>query len=83
MILSVLVTAQEIYRAFKNNRNKPRRIVCFIREIDDIDKLDAKFRETENADETNVLLDTIKQLLYKSLDPSDVYTYHVIVRFIF
>ncbi|CAF1262624.1 unnamed protein product [Rotaria magnacalcarata] len=71
------VTAKEIYRTLKNNKNRPRRIVCFLREIIDIEELDSKYRETENEDEIKNLLDQTKNSLRQSLDSSDIYTYQV------
>ncbi|CAF5142679.1 unnamed protein product, partial [Rotaria magnacalcarata] len=64
------VTAKEIYRTLKNNKNRPRRIVCFLREIIDIEELDSKYRETENEDEIKNLLDQTKNSLRQSLDSS-------------
>lgn len=75
-----LVTAKEIHRALANNRHSSRRIVCFFREILDIDKLDGKYRENENDTESQELLDEVKQLLRQSLDSSDIYTYQVCER---
>jgi len=69
----ISVTAKEIYRALQNNMNQSRRIVCFFREIRDIDKLDSKFYENENQD----LLEEIKSLLHRSIHSSDIYTYQV------
>ncbi len=63
----------EIYRALKNNLNKSRRIICFFREIIDVEQLDSKYYEKE----TYELLDEIKNLLHQSIDPSDIYTYQV------
>ncbi|UJR21418.1 hypothetical protein I4U23_024507 [Adineta vaga] len=71
----ISVTAQEIYRALKNNKDKVRRMICFFREINDLEKLDSKFPETENITETQQLLNDIKNLLHQSLDPSDIYSY--------
>jgi hypothetical protein len=71
------VTAQEIYRALKNNINKSRRIVCFFRQIIDIEELDSKFHDTENVTESQELLDNIKNVLQQSIDSSDIYTYRV------
>ncbi|CAF1533025.1 unnamed protein product, partial [Rotaria sordida] len=73
----ISVTAKEIYRALKNNINKSRRIICFFREIIDIEELDSKYREIENADETKKLLEKIKNLLHQSIDSSDIYTYRI------
>jgi len=72
-----LVTAKEIYRALENNLNTSRRIVCFFREIIDIDKLDSKYRETENTIESQELLREIKNVLHQSITSSDIYTYQV------
>ena len=71
----ISVTAKEIYRALQNNMNQSRRIVCFFREIRDIDKLDSKFYENENQD----LLEEIKSLLHRSIHSSDIYTYQVVL----
>jgi hypothetical protein len=49
-------------------------MICFFREILDIDKLDSKYRETE----TQELLGEIKDVLHQSMLPSDIYTYQVI-----
>ena len=57
----------------KNNHHSLRRIVCFFREILDIDQLDGKYRELESQE----LLEEVKQLLHRSIDPSDIYTYQV------
>ncbi len=72
----MLVTAKEIYRALKNNQNSSRRIICFFREIIDLEKLDAKYREIE----TEELLAKIKHLLHQSINASDIYTYQVNFR---
>ncbi|CAF1291712.1 unnamed protein product [Adineta ricciae] len=73
----ISVTAQEIYRALKNNKDKTRRMICFLREIHDIDQLDSKFQETGNITEIQQLLKNVKTDLHQALDPSDVYTYQV------
>jgi hypothetical protein len=57
-------------------------MVCFLREIIDIDELDSKYREVENISETEGLLEEIKNVLHQSLDPSDVYTYQVTIDFL-
>ena len=72
-----LVTAQEIYRTLKNNREKSRRIICFFRELTDVDQLDSKFRETDETNEIPTLLSEIKTDLKNSIDPEDIYTYQV------
>ncbi|CAF3813414.1 unnamed protein product, partial [Rotaria sp. Silwood1] len=73
----ISVTAKEIYRALKNNMNKSRRIIFFYRNILDIEELDSKYRETENTDETKKLLEKINNLLHRSIDSSDIYTYKI------
>jgi len=73
----LLVTAKEIYRALKNNINTSRRIICFFRDIIDIEKLDSKYREIENITETKELLEEIKNVLHQSINSSDIYTYQV------
>ncbi|CAF4336651.1 unnamed protein product, partial [Adineta steineri] len=72
---SILVTAQEIYRALLNNKHKPRRILCFFRELTDIDELDSKFHDKEDKAESKQLLNDIKNLLQQSVDSSEIYTY--------
>ena len=52
-------------------------MICFLREIHDIDQLDSKFQETENITEIQQLLKNVKTDLHQALDPSDVYTYQV------
>ncbi|CAF1376711.1 unnamed protein product, partial [Adineta steineri] len=71
----ILVTAQEIYRALLNNKHKPRRILCFFRELTDIDELDSKFHDNEDKIESKQLLNDIKNLLQQSVDSSEIYTY--------
>ena len=73
----ILVTAQEIYRALSNNVHKPRRILCFFRELTDIAELDSKFHDNEDKVESEQLLNDIKKLLRQSLDSSEIYTYKV------
>ena len=73
----ILVTAQEIYRALANNKHKPRRILCFFRELFDIEELDSKFHDNEDKIESEELLNNVKQLLQQSIDGSDIYTYKV------
>ena len=70
-----LVTAQEIYRALENNKQKSRRIICFFRDLIDIDDLGSKFRETE----CEQLLTEVKQLLRQSIDPASIYSYQVTI----
>jgi hypothetical protein len=48
-------------------------MICFFRQILDIDKLDSKYREIESQE----LLEEIKNLLHQSITPSDIYTYQV------
>lgn len=67
-----LVTAEEIYRTLKNNRDKPRRIICFCRDLIDIDELDSKYR-----DESHSLLSEIQMHLKNSIDSEDFYVYRV------
>lgn len=71
------MTAKEIYRALENNRNSSGRIVCFFRELLDVNELDSRYRETENSDETSKLLDDMKIHLRQSIASSDIYTYKV------
>ncbi|CAF1086333.1 unnamed protein product [Rotaria sp. Silwood1] len=71
-----LVTAKEIYRALQNNKTS-RRILCFFREIIDIEELDSKFREIEDATEAQLLLNEIKNVLHQSLDSMDIRTYRI------
>ncbi|CAF1109225.1 unnamed protein product [Adineta steineri] len=73
----ISVTAQEIYRALKNNINQSRRIICFFRDLIDIDELDSKFHDTENESESQKLLDDIKHLLNQTIHSSDIYTYRL------
>ncbi|CAF1208755.1 unnamed protein product [Adineta steineri] len=71
----ISVTAQEIYRALSNNKHKPRRILCFFRELTDIDELGSKFHDNEDKAESKQLLIDIKNLLKESIDSSEIYTY--------
>lgn len=71
------MTAQEIYRALRKNGKKSRRMICFFRELIDIDELDSKYRETENIDEIQHLSTELKNDLRQSIDSSDIYTYQV------
>ena len=71
------MTAKEIYRTLEKNRGSSRRIVCFFRELIDVDELDSKYREIEDGDETSRLLEDIKTQLHQSIASSDIYTYKV------
>ena len=78
LFLAHLVTAQEIHRALANNRQKQRRIICFFRELNDIEELDSKFHDNkEDKEECKQLLTDAKQLLQQSVDLSDIYFYKV------
>lgn len=78
LISFILVTAQEIYRALANNRKESRRIVCFFRELIDIEGLESKFHDSkEDRNESEQLLTDVKQLLQQSIDSSDIYSYKV------
>ena len=71
------MTAKEIHRVLENNRGSSRRIVCFFRELTDVNELDSKYRETEDSDEPSKLLDEIKTQLHETIASSDIYTYEV------
>lgn len=75
MIILISVTAQEIYRALANNKQRQRRTLCFFRELTDIDELDSKFHD--DSKECEQLLTNVKQLLQQSVDSEDIYSYKV------
>ena len=83
-MISILVTAQEIYRALANNKHKQRRMLCFFRELIDVDELESKFHDNmEDRNECKQLLIDVKQLLQQSIDSSDIYSYKVNHKFSF
>jgi hypothetical protein len=73
----ILVTAKEIYHALKENQGKSRRMLCFFRELIDIDQLGPIYCEKDHIEECNRQLSELKADLRHAIDPSDIYTYQV------
>lgn len=61
----------------EKNRNEKRRIIVFIREIVDLELVEPKFRENEDRNETEALLDDLKKILKRSVDRKDFFSYRV------
>ena len=52
-------------------------MICFLRELSDVEELDVKYRETEKIDEIQQLLTEVKNDLQQSMDPADIHIYRV------
>ena len=52
-------------------------MLCFFRELIDIDELESMFHDNDDKAQSQQMLDDVKQLLRQSMDPSQIYTYKV------
>ncbi|CAF1394225.1 unnamed protein product, partial [Didymodactylos carnosus] len=73
----ISVTEQEIHRALENNHDQTNRMLCFIREITDLNEIKNKNKFAETEDEPNRLLDKLKAQIYTQLDSQNIKTYKV------